>query len=103
MDVIGANLVAKAARAAVDLNYNLTWKKSRLPAGSFIKKLVNHVDLDKVITGPKRPHLGTASLFGPVTDLPGVGTGDTAPLFGVFQVIFGGEASLQGPTRAGFD
>ena len=97
MDVIGANLMAEAARATMDLNDHLAREKARLPAGSFIKELVNYIDLDKMITGAQGAHLGVASFFGPVADSTGVGTRYAALLFGVFQIGFGGKAPLQGP------
>jgi hypothetical protein len=64
VDVVGANLVAEPARAAVNLGDDLAGKKPEASGGVLILDAVNHIDLDEVVARAEGAHLAPAPVPG---------------------------------------
>src|SRR6056297_1402964 len=86
----------------MDLDGYLVGEKAHLPGGRLIINSVYRIDLNKMIACPQSADLVFTSSFGPVTDLAGVGTRQTAIFFGPFQVRLGGIPTRQCPVRSFF-
>ena len=99
-DVVGADLVAEAARAAVNLGHDLAGEEAHRRRGRLVEHLIDDVNLDEVVARAQRTQLVARPLIGPGADLVWVGAVDAAVLFGALQVHLGGVAALQRPARA---
>ena len=69
LHVIGADLVAKAPRAAVDLQHHLAGKQAKSLGNFLVENLVDHIDFREMIARAQGSKLILASFLGPSADL----------------------------------
>ncbi len=97
--VVGADLMAKAARAAVNLGHDLAGEEAHRRRGRLVEDLIDDIDFDEVVARAQRAQLVARPLIGPGADLVRVGAVDAAVLLGALQVHLRGVAALQRPAR----
>ena len=64
LDVIGADLVAETARAAVDLHDQIAFLQTHRLGRLWIEDLIDDIDFDEMIAGAERAELRAAALLG---------------------------------------
>src|SRR5574341_894571 len=94
--IVAANLVAKTARATMNLRRHLAREKPHALRRRLVQDLGHHVHFDKVVARAQRPHLVLAPLLGSLADLAGVGALQAAAFLGALQV---GLAGVSSPPR----
>ena len=99
IDIICTDLMAEAARAAMDLHAYLAGEEAERFGGLGVEHLVDDVDLAEVVAGPQGADLVAPALLGARRALGGVGASHAAALFGAFQVRLAREAAAQRPAR----
>ena len=57
----------------MNLNRHLTGEKAHTLGGHFIKDLLYHINLNKVVAGAQGANLTAAALLGPLADLASIG------------------------------
>jgi len=98
-DIILADLVAEAARAAMDLHYRLVGEQSQTLGHGLIKNLGNPVDLNEVVARAESANLVTATLPCLMRNVLRVGAWHAAKLLRVLQILHAGVAVLFCPAR----
>ena len=100
LQVVGAHLVAEAARAAVDHHHHLLGEEPEGAGGGAVVDLGDDLDLAEVVARAQRAELAPAALVGALGDRVGVGAGDRSPLLQGVEVAALAEPVLHRPAGA---
>src|SRR5581483_2832140 len=100
LQVVGADLVARAAGAAVDHDAHLPLPEAEGARGDGVERLVHHLNLQEVVAPSEAAHLGRAARDGLLGDLVDVGAGHAAAVLHVGEVALPAVAVGDGPPGA---
>src|SRR3954451_15334246 len=92
--VVGAHLVAEAARARVDEHRHLALAQAEARGGLPADRLLDALDLDEGVAGADGPGLAGAALAGAHGDLRRVGALETALGLGRRHVVVRADAAM---------
>src|SRR5574341_2692064 len=98
--VVGADLMAEAARSAMYLDGDVAFDQTHDPGGFLIEDFVNHIHLDEVIARAQRPDLFDAALDGSLADLARIGGFQASTFLGAAHVVFVGITLFERPLCA---
>lgn len=97
LEVIGADLVAEAAGAAMDLDGDLPLEEPHPLRAHRIEDLIHHIHLDEVVPGAQGAQLILPPLLGFRGRLVRIRVGHAAEFLGVLQILGPGVAVAQRP------
>ena len=101
LEVVGADLVAEAARAGVDEHDDLPFNQAHSFSRFGMEDALDVLDFQEVVAGAERGQLRGAALLGALRAGVGTSAGHDAFLFGKDEVFAAtGAALLHHPTRA---
>ena len=99
-DIVLADLVAKAARAAVDLHHRLAGEQTEALGRGLVVNRGDGIHLNEVIAGAQRADLAASTFPRLVRNVFGIGPGHRAELLCVLQVLVARQAAMSSPARA---
>jgi hypothetical protein len=101
--VIGADLVAEPARAAVDHHGDLIFEQSESRGDPLVEDFRDVLELGEMIARSQRAELRLSALAGAIRHQIGIGAGDAAALLDRVEILRTPEPLRHGPRRASFE